>query len=174
VQQVKDALALLDLQICPHMTASDPTTIERIVGDFGEIMTEDRLSKRIAVECNTCETTFSIRTRIPSREIAVEVERRLGRVMREGDPIWRAHIPKREDALSCSRGYLFLATTKEHLIYLQSEPCESFPNQEYDVAVNNNINFVYVASGRAGPLYGLDGSMAGWFSVPVVGFSAGS
>lgn len=95
VQQTKDALALLNLKICPHMTACDTEAIERMVGDRQEIMMEGRFSKRISIDCSTCQTTFSIKRRVPFHEVVVEVERRLGRVKREGDPIWRAHLPRK-------------------------------------------------------------------------------
>ncbi|EMD90333.1 hypothetical protein COCHEDRAFT_1066668, partial [Bipolaris maydis C5] len=91
VQQTKDALALLDLKICPHMTACDTEVIERMIGDRQEIMMEGRFAKRVSIECSTCQTTFSIKRRIPFHEVVVEVDRRLGQVKREGDPIWRAH-----------------------------------------------------------------------------------
>lgn len=96
IQQTHDALALLDLQICPHMNTSDTTTIDSILGGRGETILEGRFSKRVSIECNNCQTIFSVKRRIPYREIVVEVERRLGRLKWEGDPMWRAHLPRRE------------------------------------------------------------------------------
>ncbi|XP_014554848.1 hypothetical protein COCVIDRAFT_39320 [Bipolaris victoriae FI3] len=101
VHQTKDALALLNLKICPHMNACDTEVIEGMVGDCQEMMMMDgRFSTRISIDCSTCQTTFSIKRRVPFHEVVVEVERRLGQVRREGDPIWRAHLPRRKAGTS--------------------------------------------------------------------------
>ncbi|EUC48854.1 hypothetical protein COCMIDRAFT_86108 [Bipolaris oryzae ATCC 44560] len=100
VQQTKEALALLNLKICPHMTACDAEVIEGIVGDHQDIIMDGRFSKRISIDCDTCQTTFSIKRRVPFHEVVVEVERRLGQVKREADPIWRAHLPSRKAGTS--------------------------------------------------------------------------
>ncbi|EOA90326.1 hypothetical protein ACJQWK_07632 [Exserohilum turcicum] len=97
VQKTRDALLCLLLIICPHMNAFDPTTINRLIGQRKNIMMEGCSSGRISIECLVCQTTFSIRRKIPYSEVTVEIERRLGQVRWEGDPIWRAHLPRRDD-----------------------------------------------------------------------------
>ena len=103
MQQVRDALALINLTICPHMRASGTTTMDRMVG-FRHC--EDRLKRcpskrpdiRPSIDCEVCRTTFRIKSDLTTdREIMVEVERRFGQVKWEGDPIWRAHLSKRVD-----------------------------------------------------------------------------
>lgn len=103
VQQVRDALALINLKICPHMKASDTTTMDRMVGFRRG---EDRLKRspskrpntRPSIECEVCQTTFRIKSDLTKdSKIMVEVGRRFGKLKWEGDPIWRAHLSKRVD-----------------------------------------------------------------------------
>ncbi|USP78426.1 uncharacterized protein yc1106_05700 [Curvularia clavata] len=96
IQDTHEALESINLKICPHINTSDTATIELILGGREETMMESRFSKRVSIGCNKCQTTLSIKRRIPFCEIMLEVDRKLGQVKWEGDPIWRAHLPRRE------------------------------------------------------------------------------
>lgn len=95
IQDTREALESVNLKICPHINTSDTATIELILGGRGEAIMESGFSKQVSIECNKCQTTLSIKRRIPFCEIMLEVDRKLGQVKWEGDPIWRAHLPRR-------------------------------------------------------------------------------